>query len=363
MLSMSRGYKEKFLVLRKTKPAARKSIFPLLQKYIDLWGLSRDVKPNKTEMVYTFSNGSEIHCCGIDDPEKIKSIEGITSVWLEEPTELRPQDFRQTDLRLRGETPSYKQIILSFNPISKLSWLFDVFFQKKKERTSICKSTYRDNKFIDDEYKEIIENLKNEDVTYYSVYGLGEWGMLQNLIFTNWEVKDIPINDDFYDSVLNGLDFGFNHPSALIRVGLKDGVLHIFDELYERGKTNNQLIPLVKKKIPDDQTVTADSAEPARIEEFRRAGVKIKPSIKGKGSVKDGIDWVKRHKTYIHPQCINTIKEIAGYKYKEDKDGNVFDEPVPFMDDAMSALRYAVEDLMRSNKAQVLSNALDLLGW
>jgi phage terminase large subunit len=298
-------------------------------------------------MSFTFVGGSEILCGGVDDPEKLKSIDGITSIWLEEPTELSKEDFMQINLRLRGETPSYKQIILSFNPISRTSWLYAYFFETLcPASTYICHSTYRDNRFIDAKYIEVLKNYENQDYTYYQIYTLGQWGVLQNLIFTNWEVKEIPVENRYYDTVLNGLDFGFNHPSALIRVGVKDDELYIFDEIYERGLTNNELIPLVKAKVPIEQVITADSAEPARIEEFRKAGVPIKPSIKGPGSIKDGIDWVKRHRIYLHPQCVNTIKEIGAYKYKEDKNGNVFDEPVPFNDDAMSALRYAIEELV-----------------
>ena len=360
LIAIKRGYKEKFLVLRKTQPALRKSVFALLKAYIDRWGIGPIVQVNKTDMSFSFVGGSEIICSGVDDPEKLKSIEGITSVWIEEPTELTVNDFLQVDLRLRGDTPSYKQIVLSFNPISRTSWLHGYFFEHpqkstdtlqrsastRPESTYICHSTYKDNRFLDAEYIKVLEGLKDKDETYYQVYALGLWGVLQNLIFKNWVEEEIPVDDRYYDAVLNGLDFGFNHPSALVRVGVKDDDLYIFDEIYEKGLTNNELISLVREKRIRNQVITADSAEPARIEEFRKAGIWIKPSIKGPGSVKDGIDWVKRHKIHIHPQCVNTIKEISGYKYKEDKNGNVFDEPVPFNDDAMSALRYAVEELV-----------------
>ena len=345
IMAIKRGYAEKFLVLRKTQPAIRKSVFALLKHYIDQWELRDIVEINKTDMTFSFNGGSEILCGGVDDPEKLKSIEGVTSVWIEEPTELNKQDFIQVDLRLRGDTPSYKQIILSFNPISRVIWLHGYFFENPPESTTIIHSTYKDNRFLDAEYIKVLEGLKNQDETYYQVYALGQWGILQNIIFSNWQVELLSTEDKHYSSVLNGLDFGFNHPSALVRIGVKDDELYIFDEIYERGLTNNQLIQLVKSKVPSDQVITADCAEPARIEEFKQAGVWIKSSIKGPGSVKDGIDWVKRRKIHIHPQCVNTIREIGAFKYKEDKNGNVFDEPVPFNDDAMAALRYAVEDL------------------
>ncbi|MDQ1329734.1 MAG: Phage terminase, large subunit, family [Candidatus Poribacteria bacterium] len=364
IMSMKRGYKEKFLVLRKTQPAVKKSVFALLKHYIEQWELGGITAINKTDMTFTFEGGSEVICGGLDDPEKLKSIEGVTSVWLEEPTELVREDFLQADLRLRGETPSYKQIIFTFNPISWTSWLHSHFFESTQESSHICHSTYKDNRFLDREYVKVLESLKDQDETYYQIYCQGLWGILQDLIFTNWKSEYIPTDDQYYDSILNGLDFGFNHPSALLRVGLKDNELYIFDELYERGLTNNQLIPLVKAKVPSSQVITADSAEPARIEEFKQAGVKIKPSIKGAGSVKADIDWVKRHKIHVHPRCVNTIKELSGYKYKKDKNGNTIDEPVPFNDDAMAALRYSIEELVKSTpKAQIVYDAMDILGW
>lgn len=157
------GYRHRFLALRKTGPAARKSIFTLFKRYVTEWGLSARV--NKTDMAFEFSNGSEIYCGGLDDPEKIKSIEGITGIWLEEPNEFNQEDFEQADLRLRGITPDYKQIILSFNPISRMIWLFKRFFETADEDSSLHHSTYLNNCFLDDEYKGKLENLKKKTPT------------------------------------------------------------------------------------------------------------------------------------------------------------------------------------------------------
>lgn len=350
LMSMKRGYKERFMILRKTQPAVKKSVYTLMRSYIDKWNMRELVTINKTDLTFTFSNGSEIIFSGLDDPEKLKSIEGITSFWIEEATEIKEADFTQVDLRLRGTTPSYKQIILSFNPVSNNSWIFKHFFEAVVPDSTICHSTYLDNRFIDKEYTSVLEGLKDKDDTHYQIYALGNWGRLENLIFTNWEVRDIATSYGAYDQVLHGLDFGFNHPSAFLTVGLKDDELYIFDEVYERGLTNNELIKQVNIHAIRNHVITADSAEPARIEEFRQAGLLIKPSIKGPGSVKDGIDWVKRRKINIHPKCVNTIKEISAYSYRKDRDGNVFDEPVPFNDDAMAALRYAIEELVTATE-------------
>jgi phage terminase large subunit len=245
---------------------------------------------------------------------------------------------------------------MTFNPVSALSWLKSFFFDAPKENCVIHKSTYKDNRFLDDEYKKVIEDLKNQDYTYYQIYGLGEWGVLGNLVFHNYVFEDIPYKEQDFDAVYQGLDFGFNHPSALVRVGMKDDELYVFDELYETGLTNAELIREIAKLTDKRKQITADSAEPARIKEFRQAGFNVVPSVKGAGSVKDGIDWLKRHKIHISKNCPNILAEMQQYSYKKDKDGNVLDEPIEFKDDAIAALRYAIEPL-RSQKTIFIGKA------
>lgn len=347
LVGMSRDIKHKFICLRKTGPAARKSVFTLWNKYINEWGCNSVVKTNRSEMTYTFTGGSEVYCMGLDDPEKIKSIEGVTGAWLEEATEMTPDDFKQIDLRIRGKTQSYKQIVLSYNPISKLSWLHKEFHEQDKENTASLHTTYKDNRFLDAEYIRVLESLEAQDTTYHQIYTLGQWGILQNIIYTNWKrCSEWAFN---VDDICYGLDFGFNHPTVLVSTEWRDDVPYITEQLYESGLTNNDLIEQLKKLIPDKKGVIyADHAEPARIEEISRAGFDIWPADK---SVKDGIDCVKRFDLQIHPESTNIIDELQGYKWKEDKDGNVKDEPVKFRDDAMDAIRYAIYTYMKDRIA------------
>ena len=339
----------RFLVVRKVAKTLRYSVFSLFQDMITQWNLTPLFKINKSDMTITCINGNQIIFAGLDDVEKLKSIAGITGIWIEEASELEQKDFQQLDLRLRGPTKYYKQIILTFNPISALHWLKKVFFDFKKDNATIVKSTYKDNKFIDPEYVKVLEDLKNQDETYYKIYALGEWGVLGNLVYTNYVVEDIPLNDESYNAIYYGLDFGYNDPSALIKIGWKDSEIYVLDEIYERHLTNAELIKLCESKVDKKHLIIADSAEPDRIQEFKKAGFRIQPCTKGKDSVKFGIDWLKRRKIHIHPSCVNTIKEIQTYKYKENKDGNVLDEPVDFNDHAMAALRYGTE-LLRNTK-------------
>lgn len=180
----------KFLVVRKVANTIRNSVFSLIRGTIADWGLSKLFKINKSDMDITCINGNQIIFAGLDDVEKLKSIHGITGMWIEEASELIQEDFQQLDLRLRGFTPNYKQIIVSFNPISITHWLKTVFFDQKKSNARVIHTTYRDNKFIDDEYKSTLEALKEQDPYYYSVYALGEWGVTGKTVFNAQIVQE-----------------------------------------------------------------------------------------------------------------------------------------------------------------------------
>jgi len=346
LIAMESGKVHRFYGFRKTQPAVRKSVFPLVKKYINDWGLDHLVKIYKQEMIVSWTGGSEIMCLGLDEPDKLKSIEGMTGAWLEEATEFTLDDFTQIDLRIRGETDSYKQIFLSFNPISKLNWVYREFFEKQKGVR--VHTTYKDNKFLDKEYIEILEGLKDQDTSYYQIYALGEWGSLQGLVYNNWDVVDeFPEN---CDEVIYGLDFGFNNPTALLKIGIKDKVnVYIEELIYESKLTNTDLISRINELMPEKQIlIKADSAEPDRIEEITRAGFWIEGARKGRNSVKDGIDVVKRKKLHITKNSVNVIKEIQSYKWREAKDGNHIDEPLKFLDHSMDALRYGIGDMEES---------------
>ena len=345
--------KSKWLIIRKVGRTLRDSVFAEIISGLQEWKLYGLCKVNKTDMTIDLPNGSSFMFKGLDDPEKIKSIAGITDIWIEEASELTPEDFRQLDLRLRGQWKHQKQIILTYNPISATHWLKKEFHDQKRSDLTLLKTTYKDNKFLDDDYIKTLESLKDKDYTYYMIYALGEWGVLGNLVYTNYIIEDIPQDPSMYGSTYTGLDFGFNDPTACLRIGLKDQEVYVFDELYQSGLTNTELIKLLHGFAPKNELITADNAEPARITEIRRAGFTIQPMTKGKDSIVFGVDWLKRRKIHIHPSCINTINEIQSYKYQEDRDGNVLEKPVDFNDHAMASLRYGTSPLWRG-RARIL---------
>ena len=308
-------------------------------------------------------NGNKIIFRGMNDDkqrEKLKSITfqkgKLTDVWLEEATEFTQADVEIIDDRLRGELPDgqFYQIRMTFNPVNKNHWIKKVFFDIPDPNVLTHHSTYLSNRFIDDAYKARMERRRLVDPDGYQIYGLGEWGEIGGLILHNWEIKDISQNPADYDDFANGQDFGFNHANVILPVGIKDDNIYITKELYEFEKDTSDLIEIAKRlDIDPRKQMWCDSAEPDRIKMWQKAGYRARGVDKGgsAGSVKAQIDWLKQRKIYVHPSCVNTIKELQQWKWKKDeKTGEYLDEPVPFQDDAMAALRYSVEGWRKVKK-------------
>ena len=338
----------KFLCVRKVARTLRYSVFALLRSIISDHGLAPYFEINKTDMTFTSVTGTQIMLLGLDDVEKLKSIHGVTDVWGEEATEFSEGDLKQLNLRMRG--PGHqKRIILTFNPISQLHWLKARFFDREDRGARITRTTYQDNAFLDQAYRDELEGLKDTDHYFYQVYTLGEWGELGNTIFSNYVIEDFDYGEDDLENVRQGMDFGYNDPSVLTRSGFRDGELYTFDELYLLKNTNTQLIEEIQSFYDyANNVITADSAEPARIAEMKSSGIPIQAAKKGKDSIRAGIDFIKRHRWHIHAtRCPNLAKEVQAYKWREDRDGNVMDEPVDRDNHAIDSVRYGLEDLQR----------------
>lgn len=367
----------RFVCWRKVGKSIRNSTFKLLKDQIQRWNLGQVFDVKETDMtIINRLNGNEILSIGLDDREKIKSLTSPTGFWIEEITELDEKDFNQLDTRLRGFTKHYKQIIGTFNPISEYHWLKDRFFpeyveQRRKEKgyaylskdikvedkfvnvsALLVHSTYKDNPFLDDEYKATLESYKIIDPAYYRIYALGEWGSIGNLIYP----QGFKILDEYpsiFEEEIYGLDFGFNNPTCLVKLGIRDREYYSYELFYEKGYTNadlgQELLNMNREdgtpELKDASIVYCDNAEPARIKElndlFARNGrsVDFVPADK---SVKDGIDFIKSIRVYSKEDNININREVKSYKWKETSDGKVIDgEVVKINDHSMDALRYA----------------------
>lgn len=309
------------------------------------------------------ANGNQIIFRGMNDDkqrEKLKSITfqrgKLTDVWCEEATELTQADLEIIDDRLRGELPEgqFYQIRMTFNPVNKNHWIKKVFFDIPDSNVLTHHSTYLGNRFIDDAYRQRMERRKIVDPEGYQIYGLGEWGEIGGLILHNWEIGECSENPADYDDFAIGQDFGFNHANAILPLGIKDDVIYITKEIYVFEKDTAEIIELAKDiDVPTKKQMWCDSAEPDRIKMWQKAGYRARGVDKGgsQGSVKAQIDYLKQHRIVVDPSCVNTIKELQQWKWKHDeKTGEYLDEPVPFQDDAMAALRYGVEGWRKQKK-------------
>ena len=253
----------RFLIIRKVKDTIRKSVFQLFKDYISKWDLWDEFKIRDNNMTITFkSNGNEILFAGVDDPEKLKSMEGITGIWIEEATELYLKDFEEIDRRLRGIFHTYMQIILTYNPILKSNWTYKRFFtgltEEDKEDIEISTTTYKDNVYLKDDkaYKKLLEGYTGNKRT---VYTLGQYGMLENAIYTNWEMIE---NDEFPDDEpVLGLDFGYIAPQALIRtvVDMEEKIIYVDELSYKTRQTIPMLAKFMnEKKLNDFKIIAVD---------------------------------------------------------------------------------------------------------
>jgi phage terminase large subunit len=330
---------KKILILRKTLPSLRISTWLLWMDLIDRYGVGPYIGEHRALLNYTYGRNL-LHFGSLDDPEKIKSTDW-NYIWIEEANEFAYEDFIILKLRLSAPSLDGKrnQIFVSFNPVDEFSWIKEKVVDGKEEKEEIV-STYKDNPFLHPDTVQMLEQLREQDRNYHRIYALGQWGRLEDLVYSNYDfVYDLPSSDDHLETIY-GLDFGFNAPTALIRIMLKDGEAWEKEMLYQSGLTNAELIEKLKELVPNrSDYIFADSEEPQRIEEIHGAGFNIYPAQK---SVKDGIDHVKRHKCHITHDSENLKKEKLSYAWKKDKNGHVLDEPIKFRNHAMDAERYAL---------------------
>jgi len=337
----------------------RDSIFELFKTVLSDWHIISRCEVKDSLLHIILPNGSSFIFKGLDDSEKIKSIANIDDIVVEECTEIDKQEFSQLGLRLRSKNP-YNQIHVMFNPISKSNWVYEMWFQNgfNPKNTMVLKTTYKDNKFLPQDYVDALLDMKVTDPIYFRIYALGEFASLAKLIYTNWEELDFDWRELMqqrpYARALFGLDFGYiNDPSAFI--GMIGDELHkelyIFDEFYEKGLLNDALALKILKKGFGKELIFADSAERKSIDEIKRNGVpRIRPAKKGKDSIINGIGILKQYKIYVHPRCENTIEELKNYAWKKDKITKEYiNTPIDSYNHILDAARYGIQGMRVDN--------------
>lgn len=350
------------LVVRKTYRTIKDSCYTQLKWAIHRLGLDAyfDTKESPLEITYR-PTGQKIYFRGLDDPLKVTSIavdKGyLCWLWIEEAYEIGNEaDFNMLDESIRGAIPEesglFKQLVITLNPWNEHHWIKKRFFDTEDDQTLALTTNYLCNEFLDEADKKVFEFMKKNNPRRYRVAGLGEWGIVDGLIFENWEEKAFDINkirgQQGIKSVF-GLDFGYtNDPTALFcgLIDQQNKILYVFDEMYQNGMSNEKIAEKVISMGYGKEKIRADSAEPKSIDRLYDLGLyRITKARKGKDSINNGIDFLQDYKILIHPRCTNFITEISNYTWDEDtKTGRKLNKPIDDFNHLMDAMRYAIED-------------------
>lgn len=318
-------------ICRKTFPALRTSALRDFLEILKTHELYKEEDHNKTSSEYKL-NGNLIEFISLDSPTKVRGRKRDL-LFINEANELYWEDWNQLIFRTIG------RVILDYNPSDEFHWIYDKV--KTREDADFFKTTYKNNKFLEESIVKEIERLQYTDENYWRIYGLGEIGQSKSTIFDFREIETIPENAKF---ISLGMDFGFsNDPSVLCKIYLHDTNIYCEELFYRTGMTNRDIHnELLSLGIGRRDEIFADSAEPKTIDELHRYGWNIKPSTKGRDSINIGIDMLKRYTIHITKKSQNAIKEFRNYKWKEDKNGNILNQPEDKFNHFCDSLRYGV---------------------
>lgn len=342
-------YPRKILFLRKVGSTVYDSIFEDVKQCLESWDLLDQCKVNNSAYRIELPNGAVFIFKGLDNPEKIKSIKGISDVVMEEASEFTLDDYTQLTLRLRDRKHKQKQIYLMFNPVSKVNWVYNAFFVKSPKNTVIYQTTYKNNRFLDEVTRENIEELANRNEAYYKIYALGEFATLDKLVFPKYERRLLNKDKLAHLPSYFGLDYGFiNDPSAFMHVKIDDEnrKLYIMEEYVRKELTNDKLAEAIDSLGYSKEQIRADSAEKKSNQELRNLGIsRVIDAQKGPGSVMQGIQYILQYDIVVDERCVKTIEELENYTWKKDKKTNEYvNEPVDSYNHCLDAIRYAIQD-------------------
>ena len=366
--------KRKALVIREVFDTIRDSCFDLLEEVANAMGVEEYLTFTTSPMQVRFKNGSRIIFKGMDKPAKLKSLNGVSTVWIEECSEVKYEGFKEILGRLRHPTLS-NHIILSTNPVSKSNWCYKYFFQDRKnnvlvlddeelykKRIMIAGNTYYhhstvdDNFFVPASYVEQLDDLQVHDPDLYRVARKGQFGINGTLVFPQFEIQPHKKVLELMKAVKsplekNGMDFGFvtSYNAALrMLIDHEEKILYIYKEYYSRNKTD----PEIAEDMEDwkDIVIKADCAEPKAIKFYKQAGFRMKACKKFKGSRSMYTKKVKRFKKIIcSDACPNTIDELKELTFAVDKDGEIIEDEFNIDPHTLSAIWYGLDDYEVSN--------------
>lgn len=352
------------LVVRKTYRTLKDSCYTELKWAIHRLGVDAFFSCTQSPLEITYlPTGQKIYFRGLDDPLKVTSITvdvgSLCWLWIEEAYEINSEaDFDMLNESIRGEVEGnlFKQITLTFNPWNDRHWLKKRFFDNPDADTLAMTTNYTCNEWLDEADLQVFETMKEKKPRRYQVAGLGNWGIVDGLVYENWKEQEFNVEDVRTSATTSvfGLDFGYtNDPSALFCgiLDVKAKKLWVFDEMYEKALSNRDIYNNIVNMGFAKEQIIADCAEPKSIDELKYYGLRrIQGAKKGKDSINNGIQWIQELEIIVHPRCVNFLTEISNYQWDSDKFGNKVNKPIDCFNHLMDAMRYALEKYITGNK-------------
>lgn len=361
--------KSNALVVRKTYRTLLDSCYAQLKWAVNRLGVKDyfDFKLSPLEIIYK-PTGQKILFRGLDDPLKVTSVTvdvgSLCFLWIEEAYEIMSEsDFDMLDESIRGEVPKghFKQITLTFNPWNERHWIKERFFDKVDKDVLAITTNYTCNEWLDKSDLNVFERMKENNPRRYQVAGLGNWGIVDGLIYENFEERFFTLEEIENCKTVAGLDFGYTNDPTAFFIGFlnqDNSTLYVWDEMYSKGLSNKKIYENIKNMGYSKERIIADSAEPKSVDELKGYGLRIKGAKKGKDSILNGIQWIQDLKIVIHPRCNNFLTEISNYQWDKDKFGKSLNRPIDDFNHLLDAMRYALEEYIITSKLKSLDKNL-----
>lgn len=354
--------KIRVLVCRRYATTLRNSCFALFKEILAKWQLTKYVNIRETDMTITFPNGSQIIMVGLDTEEKLLSLNDISTIWIEEAYEVEKHKVEQLNLRMRG-TADNQQLLLSWNPISKQSWLYEFTVENPPENSVFIHSTYKDNPFLNAEYIAALDEMETRNPAKYRVYGKGEWGVdTEGLVITNWrkeEFNPMDLASLGYEHRA-GCDLGWIDKTAIIDTlyDRENRTIYVFNEFYKSGCQLSDIAQAIGDMNLKKTKIYVDAAEPRSIQYFKQEGIRAEACSKGRDSVKAGLMFLQDSLIIVHPSCQNFINELENFSYIKSKiTGEYTEDTTHEWSHAIDACRYAYSDIYTQTKLKTFSKS------
>ena len=350
----------KILVCRRYGSTLRNTCFSLFKEVLEKWKLTPYVKIKESDFSITFPNGSQIIMMGLDEETKLLSLNNIGTIWIEEAFEVPRDIVEQLNLRMRSQNEN-QQIIMSWNPISINSYLYDFAELNPPENSRKIFSTFKDNPFLSKEYIEAMEDMRVRNPAKARIYYYGQYGVNpEGLVIQNWRTEEfdpMQLASLGYEHRV-GMDLGWVDKSAIIDslYDRQNKTIYVFNEFYKSGCQLSELADQIKKMGLQKCKIYVDAAEPRSIQFFRQDGINATACKKGADSVKAGLMFLQDNLIIVHPKCKNFIMELENFSYIKSKlTGEWTEDTTHEFSHAVDACRYAYSDIYTNPKLKTMS--------